>query len=274
MKKNLFLLIVLMASFLHSEVIEYSWDTLLIATNVAYPSILPFVLANEMITGTITEPLTVNYSYRLKSYIETNWTGGDIYKSLQKLKKAHPISASIPDKIVTDITLEEQDVFYSSLRVVQPLFLGGRVYYRHRQAKVGEKMALNRYRQAKIAIVHDTLVTYFLFCHAKTLFATLKDSQERIQAIEDLAKTRMEKANPAVKNEARAPTEFWRAKVFRLMMSEKAKEAENGIENTMIALRALIGNSPYIKTQLSKIDFQQFQFKNNGFALRTCFKEI
>ena len=184
--------------------------------------------------------------------------GSDIDKSLRKLKKARPINVNIPDSIITDITLEEQDIFVSSLRVVQPLFLGGRVYYRHQQAKVGETMAANRLRQAKIAVAHDTLVTYFLYNHAIVLHSILKDSEERIEAIEGLAKKRMIKANPANKSDATAPTEYWRAKIFRLMMADKAKEAKSGIKNSVTALRALIGRSPYKQCEFKEIDFSSF----------------
>jgi len=183
---------------------------------------------------------------------------GDIGKSLEKLKKARKINPVIPDSVITDITLKEQDIFASSLRIVQPLFLGGRVYYRHQQAKVGESMAYNRLRQAKIAVVHDTLLTYFLYNHAIELHTILKDSEERIRLIEKLAKKRMAKANPANKSEATAPTEYWRAKIFRLMIADKAKEAESGIENSVIALRALIGRTPYQKCEFKKIDFSGF----------------
>ena len=184
--------------------------------------------------------------------------GSDIEKSLKKLKKARAINVNVPDSIITDITLKEQDIFVSSLRVIQPLFLGGRVYYRHQQAKVGENMAANRLRQAKIAVAHDTLVTYFLYNHAIVLHSILKDSEERIKAIEGLAKKRMEKANPANKSDATAPTEYWRAKVFRLMMADKSKEAEAGIKNSLTALCALIGRSPYNQCKFKEIDFSSF----------------
>ena len=43
------------------------------STNIGYPDSLPCVLGDEVISGTITDPMTVNYSYRLKSIIETDW---------------------------------------------------------------------------------------------------------------------------------------------------------------------------------------------------------
>ena len=183
---------------------------------------------------------------------------GDIGKALGKLKKARPISVNIPDSVITDIVIKEQDIFSSSLRVVQPLFLGGRVYYRHQQARVGETMAAMQLHQAKISVVHDTLMTYFLNNHAKKMHSILDDSTQRIEALEKIAKKRMAKANPANKKDAKVPTEYWRARVFRLMMADKAKEAETGIENSAIALRALMGYSPYQKRKFKEIDFKEF----------------
>jgi len=43
------------------------------STNIGYPASLPFVLGNDIVSGVISGSMTVTYSFRVKSFIETNW---------------------------------------------------------------------------------------------------------------------------------------------------------------------------------------------------------
>ena len=43
------------------------------STNIGYPASLPFVLGNDIVSGVISGSMTVTYSFRVKSIIETNW---------------------------------------------------------------------------------------------------------------------------------------------------------------------------------------------------------
>ncbi|MCX7848354.1 MAG: TolC family protein [bacterium] len=166
-----------------------------------------------------------------------------------------PISARVPQEIVTDVRIEPHTDVRGTLRIVQPLFVGGQIYYRHRQAKTGEVLAHNKLRQAQHNVAHDAVLTYFLWNHLAHVRSVLADAHGRVLAIERLADHRRQLVDPTDTGEAKIATEYWRARAFRLMLEERQARTEDALRSTEFALRALMGYPAFTPIVPTAFDF-------------------
>lgn len=175
-----------------------------------------------------------------------------------------PIKSQVPQQLVTDVRIEPHSDVRGTLRMVQPLFVGGQIYYRHKQAKTGEALANAKLQQARQNVVHDALQTYYLWNHLARLRAVLAEVHGRVVAIERLAGHRRERADPMKRSETKIATEFWRARAFRLMLEERQARVDDAQRSAEIALRALMGYPAW--TPLAPVAFD-FRALSNAHAL-------
>lgn len=179
--------------------------------------------------------------------------------AVDKLRVLFPdlqrIQGQVPNTIVTDVRIAPHTDVRGSLRIVQPLFVGGQIYYRHKQAKTGELLADAKLQQARQNVVHDALKTYYLWNHAAQLRAILAEVHGRVVAIERLAGHRRELADPMNRTEAKIATEFWRARAFRLMLEERQARTDDALRSAEIALRALMGYPAWTPLAPAAFDF-------------------
>lgn len=167
-----------------------------------------------------------------------------------------PIKSQVPQEIVTDVRIEPHSDVRGTLRIVQPLFVGGQIYYRHKQAKTGEALADTKLQQARQNVVHDALVTYYLWNHLARLHDVLAEAHARVIAIERLANHRRERADPTNPDDAKVATEYWRARAFRFMLEERQTRTADAQRSAELALRALMGYPAWRPLVPAAFDFR------------------
>lgn len=167
----------------------------------------------------------------------------------RELSKLRETDVTFDDTIETRVIVEERDEFVGTLRIVQPLFLGGRVFFKHTQAKRGEEIAYNRSLKAQQNVMHDTVATYFLYIHAKNMYSILHEAHERVYVLERMADRRRETADPTKPEDVKIPIDYWRARTLRLALSNRVTEAAQACDDAQRALHALMGFSPYVTCQ-------------------------
>lgn len=167
-----------------------------------------------------------------------------------------PIKSRVPQEVVTDVRIEPHTDVRGTLRVVQPLFVGGQIYYRHRQAQTGEALARNKLQQARQNVAHDAILTYFLWNHLARLRSVLAEAHARVVAIERLADHRRALADPTNPDDAKITTEYWRARAFRLMLEERQTRTDDALHSAELALRALMGFPAFTPIAPTPFDFR------------------
>ncbi len=179
--------------------------------------------------------------------------------AIDKLRVLFPdlqsIKGQVPETITTDVRIEPHSEVRGALRIMQPLFVGGQIYFRHKQARTGEVLADVRLMQARQNVAHDALLTYFLWNHLGNLRQVLTEARARVTAIERLADRRREHADPADRDDAKVATEYWRARAFRLVLAERITRTEDAMRSAEFALRALTGQPAWMPLAPAAFDF-------------------
>jgi len=146
----------------------------------------------------------------------------------------------------TSVVLGDQTVA-GELKVTYPLYTGGKISALQKQAKLGKDIAEIKDKRTKQEIIFDIKKYYNGTILAKNLADLLKDTLDRMDALNDLTKSLYEEGSENVKK-----TDYYRTKIAVLALKTYYSDLNSKVKLAKSALIYAMGIDP--KSKISIVD--------------------
>lgn len=135
--------------------------------------------------------LNLNYTHLDENpYVVVPRTTVDSTVDLSGIKSDYPILAAIPDEISAPITVPEtkaeiagQDIFRLRTELKQPIFTGGKIRQRVRQARLLTEVSENQRHKTEQDIAFQVKSLYFTLVFAERGLKAVKDTEKRLEVV-------------------------------------------------------------------------------------------
>jgi outer membrane protein TolC len=141
---------------------------------------------------------------------------------------------ALPDKLVVDLL--GRNIFTTDLMITQPLWTGGKIRHRHRQAALGVEAAAAHVSKSQQQTVFDVTRAYLAVQLAEELVRVADDMIGRLRAMEALAQNLLDGGDVHV-----SVIDLHRARAVRAVAEDQRVGAEQGRLVAYQALRQAMG---------------------------------